>query len=134
MQAGDVFTVAYPFLRSTFEHQEMDVDGPINSTRPTWRPGTEYTSEAVYVGHGEYDERVENVADAMGQMVLTVVSVHKPGRYPTRVFFTRQFVTPEGKAFGKTMLRMMTLAAFTRRTRGYLVPFVLRPVSEPIAK
>ena len=61
----------------------------------------------------------------MGSMVLTVVDVFKPGRYPARVFYTRQWIDPDGKVFGKSALRMTTVSAFLRRTRGYMHDFYL---------
>lgn len=106
--AGDVFTVAYPFIR---EHVSLfGEDGPYEAVK--WRPGASYElcgpeGDVDILAHGE------------GQMVLSVQDVHKPGRFPTRVFFTRHFVDPDGNRFGKQGLKIMTVDAFKRRARGY---------------
>lgn len=131
--AGDVFTVCYPFVRDTYERQDVDIDGVTYEKVPTWRPGVRAEEHQRYCGHGEWDEWTHNVADATGQMVLTVVSVHKPGRFPTRVCFTRQFVTPDGKAFGKGNLRIMTVPAFMRRAQGVWIPYSLPDAEQPVA-
>lgn len=59
-------------------------------------------------------------------MRLTVVSVHRPGRFPTRVFFTRQFVTPDGKAFGKSKLHIVTVEKFRRLSSRYQIDYTMR--------
>lgn len=109
---GAVFRVAYPFVRDL--HSFMDEDGIGKSL--TWKPGL----RAVYVPAFEVPD-VDEVADAMGEMILTVVSVHKPGRFPTRVFFTRQWVAPDGRQFGKGKLHVATAEKFRRLARGFCV-------------
>jgi hypothetical protein len=111
-----VFTVPYPYCRDSFEwfSDEHDI---LSTNKQSWRPGTESDSD------GGYD--VQEAADAMGSMVLTVVDVFKPGRYPARVFYTRQWIDPDGKVFGKSALRMTTVNAFLRRTKGYMHDFYL---------
>lgn len=115
--AGAVFTVPYPYCRESVELPPDDPEATELQTVQSWRPGTETVSD------GGYD--VESAADAMGAMVLTVVDVFKPGRYPARVFYTRQWRDPEGKVFGKGGLRMTTVPAFLRRTKGYMHDFYL---------
>jgi hypothetical protein len=107
IKEGDVFRASYPFIRD--EYEEMDQDG-IHKIK-TWIPGVRHE----WCG----PEDTEAVADAMGEIVLTVVSVHKPGHYPTRVFFTRRWADPKGREFGKTKCRCTTLQAFRRYVRGY---------------
>lgn len=68
---------------------------------------------------------IEAVADAMGAQVITVVSVHRPGRFPTRVFYTRQWRDPDGKLFGKGNLRVLSIHHFRTLTRGYRHEFRL---------
>lgn len=99
---GAIFNVPYPMIRAEFE----DFDG---ATKKTWRPGVRYDG----------DEYLEASADGLGKMVLTVVSVHKPGRFPTRVFYTRQWITPEGKPFGKGSLKIATTDKFRRIAARY---------------
>lgn len=107
---GRTFRVAYPFVRDL--HSFMDEDGIGKSL--TWKPGL----RAVHVPAFEVPD-VNEVADAMGEMILNVVSVHKPGRFPTRVFFTRQWVTPDGRGFGKDKLHVATAGKFRRLARGF---------------
>lgn len=97
----------YPFKREDFHG--FDADGPFTS--PTWNPGWRYE----LVGH--YGDSCP-VWDGEGVQMRHVVSIHKPGRYPTRVFYTRQFRSPDGWLFGKTSLRMTTLAAFRNWMRS----------------
>lgn len=115
---GEVFTVPYPFSRSTYEAIDCDENGINVATVPSWKVGP--TSEYVQ------PDDTESVADAMGKCVLTVVSVHKPGKYPARVFFTRTWIAPDGKAFGKAKLRIATASAFAVLAGGYRHEFRLR--------
>jgi hypothetical protein len=75
----------------------------------------------------------EAVADAMGVMLITVVASYKPGRYPTRVFYTRQWCGPDGVVYGKNGLRMTTATAFARLVAGYRYPFKLPDGAEVAA-
>jgi hypothetical protein len=115
MKAGDVFDVKYPFVRC-----EVDVFDGVNSFVPTksWRPGCEpYCDES---DHGHYREPgTEWVAHAYGSMILEVIDLHKPGKYPERVFYIRQWKAPNGVVFGKGQLRITTKAAFKRLCAGY---------------
>jgi hypothetical protein len=111
--AGDVFRVRYPFVRCLATVCGEDGPYEINS----WRPGVEIES------CGPYGEDTDIVANGEGEMILTVIDVHKPGRFPTRIFFTRQFISPDGNAFGKGGLRMTTVDAFKRRTSGYRLAY-----------
>lgn len=108
--AGDVFVNDYPFLRTTYT--EWNEDG--SSEVASWRPGVEYEVA------DPYGERTYRVADGTGKQILTVVDVHKPGRFTTRVFYTVKWITPEGKEFGKGALKITTVDAFRRRSRGFL--------------
>lgn len=104
---GAVIEAPYPFIRS--EYISFGEDGAIEV--PSWKPGT----RTVPV----YPDDAEDVADAMGAIVLTVVSIHKPGRYPARVFFVRQWKDPAGRLFGNNQLRITTMPAFRRLAAGF---------------
>jgi hypothetical protein len=121
--AGDTFTIAYPFVRDTF----LDVLGEFEDgypvERPTWKPGTR--SEDIG------PEDAAEFADAIGSATFTVIGAYRPGRFPTRVFFTRQFTDPDGKAFGKGKLHIKTLGQFRRLTSGYLEPFGIGDTPPP---
>lgn len=107
MKAGDIFVNAYPFVKAKFE--AFEEDGPVQ--KDTWNPGTTYE----YV----YPDESQAVADGEGIQILTVVDVHKPGRFPTRVFYTMEWVDPEGNRFGKSKLRICTSEKFGRLSSGY---------------
>lgn len=113
--AGAVFEHAYPFVRG--KTTIMDEDGPAEIG--TWNPGIHY----VPISEDECDA----VAEGLGKQILTVVSVHKPGRFPTRVFYTRKWETPRGKRFGKSGCHITTLQAFRRLIKGYRVSFKVVP-------
>lgn len=104
---GAVLAVAYPFVREATTL--LDEEGPYETE--TWRPGTRFAPVPP-----DYSE---SVADAMGEMQITIVSTHKPGRFPTRVFYTREWVDPDGKRFGKPKLHTATAATVTRMLNGY---------------
>jgi hypothetical protein len=107
MAPGDVIEIPYPFVHDRFE--TFDEDGPVMV--PTWKPGCRYEP------YGSED--VEAVADAVGTQILTIVDVHKPGRYPTRVFYTRQWRAPDGRLFGNRCLRITTAEKVRRLIKGY---------------
>lgn len=111
----DKRVVAYPFVK--FERVTCDEDGPLDIA--TWRPGVQYE----WVD----PENTEAVAHGMGLMILSVVSRHKPGRFPERVFYTRKWVDPEGKEFGKPGCKIATAEKFNRISRGYAVDYRIDP-------
>lgn len=106
IEVGRTYAVTCPFTRDVFS--EWGEDGVAHSL--TWKPGVRWTE-------GEYPEAI---AHGVGQVLYSVVSVHElPRPYPARVFYTRQWVSPDGKAFGKKALRVTTREAFRRRLAGY---------------
>lgn len=119
--AGAVFEHPYPFVRD--EYHGLEADGPF--TAKTWRPGIKMEPEPP--------DGFWAVADAMGKRRLTVIDVFKPGRFPTRVFFTQTWIRPTGREFGKPKLRITTLAAFRSSLDGYRHPFDVRPSDMAVA-
>jgi hypothetical protein len=113
--AGDVHRIPYPFVRETYSGFDERVGD--YAEIPTWKPGIR--NEWIT------SEETGTVADALGEAIFTVEAVFKPGRFPTRVFFTRQFINPDGKQFGKGRLHIVTLEKFRRLARGYQHPFGL---------
>ncbi|WP_020476222.1 hypothetical protein [Zavarzinella formosa] len=102
-----VFEFSYPFF-----HEEVELfDGESTYKTLSWRPGVRHELTA-------YGDPLA-VADGVGSQIVTVVSVHKPGKFPERVFFTRQWKNPEGKVFGKTKLRVKTSPDFRKLVAGY---------------
>lgn len=114
---GAFFEARYPFVRDTYS----GFDGEDYSEISTWKPGT----RAVAVG----PEDAEMVADAEGSIILTVVGVYKPGRFPTRVFFTRRWRNPDGHEFGKGSCRMATVSKFYELTRGFRHEYTMAAVA-----
>lgn len=108
--AGAVFSAAFPFVRAMFDAYPEDGFG-LPEEKETWRPGTDSDFDGC-------DDFV-SVADGVGSVIYTVVDTHKPGRYPTRVFYTRQWRDPDGKVFGKNKLRITTQQAFRRLIQGW---------------
>ncbi len=129
---GEVFTVPYPFVQDTWVEHYDGEDGPETDEVPTWKPGVR--NESVDVGN-EYSQ-VEHYmeADAIGAQILTVVGIYRPGHFPTRVFYSRQWRDPDGKLFGKSKLRITTVPAFVALTHGYRHPFELRESAKPERK
>lgn len=116
--AGEIFEHPYPFVHSSYT--EWDEDG--SAEVPCWKPGV--TMKETYEDYVAY-------ADGMGEQILTVVATYKPGRFPTRVFFTRRWRNPSGGEFGKGALRIATVQAFRSLTSGYRHDFELDEVPLP---
>ena len=118
---GTVFEVPYPFLRCVYD--DGDPDGGAGLS---WKPGAH---------HGEdYMGRTQNRYHGIGKQVLTVVGSYEPAGFPTRIFYTRKWVDPDGRAFGKRKCLIMTAEAFRRRVKGYAFPLVqVKPTPEETA-
>lgn len=107
IQPGKIYEVAYPFTLDDFSGH--DEDGPF--TTKTWRPGVRF--EFVH------PDDSEAVADGEGKMLLEVVSTHKPGKWPERIFYLRRWIAPNGKGFGKRKMRIATAQNFRRIASRY---------------
>lgn len=95
----DIFEVEFPFHRPR--------RGPF-----PWKPGSRMmTCLAEFQSHLE--------ADGMGRMLLNRISVHKPGTYPERTFYTRTWVDPDGNQFGKPDLKITASYRFKSLCSGY---------------
>ncbi len=121
--AGAVIEVGHPFIRAPYtahdgEGGNFEVIG--------WRPGTRAEQTSPDDG--------EDFADATGTQILTVVSIHKPGRFPMRVFYTRQWRDPDGREFGKAHLRVTTMQAFQTLIKGYRWPYEIAEAPTMIEK
>jgi hypothetical protein len=117
--AGDVIKIKYPFVRDKFV--SMNLDEP---DTPCWRPGVRFEDSGP--------DDTEAIADGLGQQVFTVVSIHKPGKFPTRVFYTRNWIDPDGKQFGKGTLKMLSVNPFMRRISGYWHEYKLTEPPSPM--
>lgn len=115
---GEKFQVVYPF---TYDPTPLgyDLDGaPMDEGR--WKPGVLWRISGP--------EGSDAYAHGTGMQILTVVGVFKPGRYPTRVFYTQSWIDPDGRKFGKNACRVMPLEKFRRRIRGYSISYDVEPV------
>lgn len=122
---GAAFRAEYPFVRTTYT--EFDADGCAEVK--SWKPGVRMEERFIPPD----DRDTDCVADGLGEILLTVISVHKPGRYPTRVFFTRRWRSPDGHEFGKQACRIATLEKFRRLARGYAHPYTVKDAAEKAA-
>ena len=107
IKVGSTYRVKFPFVAES--HAVFGDEAPVPDE--TWRPGVRWEQCSP--------EDFEAVAEAEGEMILTVVDTHKPGRYPERVFYTRKWIDPDGKEFGDERLRITTTGTFRRRATGY---------------
>jgi len=112
LKIGETYRVKYPFIMA--EHTTVDTDGQPVCTE-CWRPGT----KERFVPPDD----TEAIADDEGAMLLTIVDIHKPGRYPERVFYTRKWEDPDGGVFGATKLHITTTPAFKRRATAFYYPY-----------
>ncbi|MGL5935127.1 MAG: hypothetical protein ACRCZI_05845 [Cetobacterium sp.] len=108
----------YPFIRFEYKEFVIDGEGVTSAKVPSWKPGVKFED----YGSGG----TEALCDGIGEQVLTVISRHKPGKFPERVFYTRQWISPEGTAFGKGGLKVTTADAFRRLCGGYRYEFTVR--------
>lgn len=107
VEKGRQYRVKFPFVTEVYNG--LDEDAPHQDE--TWRPGVRFEACSP--------EDFEAIAEAEGEMILTVIDIHKPGRYPERVFYTRKWIDPDGKEFGDEKLRITTTPTFRKRAAGY---------------
>lgn len=112
---GQIWTPDYPMVWA--EYTVYSDEGPF--VRKTWSPGVRWEFTDPFGGSDAF-------ADGVGKQILTVVSVHKPGKYPERVFYTRKWQDPSGKVFGKPGLRITTTQNFRILAKGYRHSFQLK--------
>lgn len=110
--AGQEHRAPYPFIRTIYEAPPDDPEGTMCVKQETWRPGVEHELEGPYGDTCTY-------ADAMGEVLFTVIAVFKPGSFPTRVFYLRNWIDPDGRRFGKNKLHVTTAQHFRTLTKGY---------------
>lgn len=107
-EIGKTYEREWPFLREKVELVYWDIVDP-SEDYETWKPGFEMEQQAPYGDSWP-------VAHGMGAELFTVVSTHKPGpKYPTRVFYIRQWRDPDGKVFGQRSLRQCVAWAFRKK-------------------
>lgn len=114
VEIGRTYEVRFPFKTEEY-HPPID-EGPESGgtfcmppSRPTWVPGWK-------AGETYYGER--NWCEGWGAELRTVVSIHRPGKYPERVFYVRQWRDPDGRVFGKKGLRIVASRDFRTWATG----------------
>lgn len=114
IEVGKSYYAAYPFIREVYSYL-MDIGGTgQNVNQLCWKPGVKY--ELI----GPYAEDGTAVANGMGSVTYHVVSICPlPRPYPARVFYTRQWTSPDGRVFGKKNLRIITLVSFRSLIKGF---------------
>lgn len=100
LEVGRAYEAWHPFKRE--QYTGFDEEGGFASE--TWVPGWRYEPCGP--------EDVEEVWDGEGVQLRTIVSIHKPGKYPERVFYVRQWRDPDGRVFGNTALRVVVTPTF----------------------
>lgn len=119
---GQIFEFDYPFIEEYVVVHGYDekTDSVTQNKVSSWRPGTiiegDCHGDSVAIAHG------------VGKQSIALVSIHRPGRFPTRVFYLRRWVTPDGKEFGKPKLLIKTASAFRTLVAGYRYPYEVEKV------
>ena len=114
-------TVVYPFIKAP--HTLLDEDGWY--TAMSWRPGTVEPKTHEYPEHCAEHYRV---AHGEGHMLLRLIQqVALPKPYRARVFYVRQWRDPDGKEFGKRLLRLCTVQVWKSLCSGYRFPYRVQP-------
>lgn len=107
---------SYPFIL-----EEVSLfDGESERIEKRYRPGVRTVLLPPDGGS------TEDYADGVGLQIVTVISTHKPGKFPERVFYTRQWKDPAGNVFGKTKLFTKTRGHFNRLIRGYAFEYKVK--------
>jgi len=111
IEAGETYEAVYPFVITRWTIYSDGENGETTGEDiQSWRPGCH-----VY----DNPDGGVSVAEGIGSCLFTVISVHRPGNYPERVFYTRKWKGPDGKVFGKNDLKITTTGNFRRMLKGY---------------
>lgn len=95
-----------------------------------WRPGAWEKEPRAAQGYWERDDIA--ACHGLGFVYFTVISVHKPGRYPTRVFYSRHHVTPDNEVLPESGCLCVTMEKFNRLRKDFQVPYVVVGPSEEV--
>lgn len=102
--------IKYPFIeqKDTLMIDEYDYGD--------WIPGARFEGAE---SHCPFDG-LAGEADGEGYMLIKIIKkVPMPKPYTMKVFFTREWIDPDGKRFGNKMLRMKGEQAFSNMIKGY---------------
>lgn len=119
MTDGEIFADAQ-FVRT--HPFTLDTSGAFK-----WRPG-------AWESEPRHNDDPMPACHGLGFVYFKVVSVHKPGRYPTRVFYTRRFVTPDDEALPESGCLCVTMEKFKRLRKDFYVPYVVVEPSKEVTE
>lgn len=115
IEPGSEYRASFPFyLRPKPKYTNPDYEELF-----PWIPGC-LKEDVEQESHYGSLVRTYYLFDGRGEIVLRVVSTHKPGPgYQERVFYTRSWVAPDGSTFGSRKLRVCSIGAFRSLAGGY---------------
>ncbi len=109
-EAGQVFTVDCPFLRTAYLNGQFTDGRWIEEIELGWRPGVNFEND----GSGE----TWAYAHGMGRSVYKIIDLHKlPHPHKTRVFYIRTWIDPDGKTLGKKTIQILVPNALRDRLK-----------------
>lgn len=85
-----------------------------------WRPG-------AWAQKADGPDSAVAAAHAMGTCRFDVLGEYKPGRFPTRVFFTQTYIAPDGTELRGRGLRIKVKHHFVRQTQHIGFEFEIDP-------
>ena len=100
--------VTYPFCK------QINMDGT-----HSWTVGCDVKHDPM--GHTEW------YANGEGKRVMTEISRHTPPGYGEKVFFSVEYIDPDGNKIGRKRLHMLGAKAFERRLSGFLYDYEIDP-------
>ena len=119
IKPGDVFERDHPF--TLMEERGSSPD----DVYERWRPGAWNVDSA--------GEDALTSCTALGRVRFTVVSTHRPPGYQERVFFKREFTTPEGKIYAPAKLHNCIARKFRKDIAAFPFPFVVEYSADDLA-
>lgn len=109
-EAGEVFERVHPFTWVTERR------GATEDVVERWRPGAWDTKPIAP------DDAIA-ACNGLGTVKFSVVSVHTPPGYPTRVFFKREFTQPDGEKYAASKLINCIARKFAKDITTFPFPF-----------
>ena len=118
--SAEIF-VRYPFVHCTAEVFDPDEEGGRMNVIDSWRPGV------FAEGEDPWGETIKAMCDGEGFMILTELGRCQLIRpFHARVLFLREWQSPDGRRFGKRIVRMCSVAKFESMRRGYRAVWSVR--------
>ena len=109
IEPGSVFERDHPFTMVVEGGPDPDL------IFERWRPGAWNVDSA--------GEDVLMSCTALGRVKFTVISTHRPPGYQERVFFKREFTTPDGGRYAPAKLHNCIIRKFRKDVATFPFPF-----------